>query len=106
MVSFTAGLLEGHVQDWWVHLREGYWWVPDDINDLPQYRYPSWETFCNLVRERFHDPAIEEVHEKKMRELKMADDSAPLYFQKLERKAKLAGHRHDTGHCGTMVTAV
>ncbi len=32
-----------------------------------------------------------ELHEKNMRELKMGGDHATVFFQKLEREAKLAG---------------
>lgn len=48
-------------------------------------------------RNQFHGPAIEEIHEKKMRELKMNNDATMVYFQKLKREASLAGRREDTG---------
>lgn len=37
MIVFTTGLFEGHVQSWWVHLWENYWFIPNDPNNLPQY---------------------------------------------------------------------
>ncbi len=38
--------------------------------------------------------------------MKMGSDPATVFFQKLEREAKLAGRRDDTDRCGTMVAAV
>ncbi len=108
MVVSAASLLEGIAQDWWVDHREIYLYTPDpddDDDDLVRYRYPEWSTFCDLVRERFRDPAVEEIHEKRMGELKMTG-TAIQFFQKLEREAKLAALLHDTGPRGTMVHAV
>ncbi len=47
-----------------------------------------------------------EMHEKNMREMKMGSDHATVFFQKLEREAKLAGRRGDTDARGMMVAAV
>ncbi len=108
MVVSAASLLEGVAQDWWVDQRETYLYTPDpddDNDDLVRYRYPDWATFSELVRARFRDPAVEEVHEKRMGELKMTG-TAVQFFQKLEREAKLAALLHDTGPQGTMVRAV
>ncbi len=108
MIVSAASLLEGVAQDWWVDHRETYLYTPDpadDDDDLVRYRYPEWTTFCELIRERFRDPAVEEVHEKRMGELKMTG-TAVQFFQKLEREAKLAALLHDTGPRGTMVRAV
>ncbi len=108
MVVSAASLLEGVAQDWWVDHRETYLYTPDpddDDDDLVRYRYPDWTTFCDLVRARFRDPAVEEVHEKRMGELKMTG-TAVQFFQKLEREAKLAALLHDTGPRGSMVRAV
>ncbi len=41
-----------------------------------------------------------------MKKMKMAGDPATIFFQKLEREAKLAGRRDDTDRRGTMVAAV
>ncbi len=54
----------------------------------------------------FRDPACKEDHERKMKTMKMAGDPATVFFQKLEREAKLAGRHDDTGRRGTMVAAV
>ncbi len=108
MVVSAASLLEGVAQDWWVDHRETYLYTPDpddDDDDLVRYRYPDWTTFCELVRARFRDPAVEEVHEKRMGELKMTG-TAVQFFQKVEREAKLAALLHDTGPRGSMVRAV
>ncbi len=87
MVVFASSLLRGAAQDWWVHLRNEYDYIPegtgdydDDDPDAPfnggsRYRFPDWEEFARLVR----DPAIELVHEKKMGELRMAGP-AYLFF--------------------------
>ncbi len=106
MVVSAVSLLEGVAQDWWVNQRDLYLYTPDpDDDDVVRYRYPSWADFCNLVKERFRDPAVEEVHEKRMGELKMTG-TATHFFQRLEREAKLATLLHDTGPRGTMVRAV
>ncbi len=108
MVVSAASLLEGMAQDWWVDKRDTYLFTPDpndDDDDLVRYRYPSWAEFCQQLKDRFRDPAVEEVHEKKMGELKMTG-TATQFFQKLEREAKLAALLHDTGPRGTMVRAV
>ncbi len=73
MVVSAASLLEGVAQDWWVHHRETYLYTPDpddDTDDLVRYRYPGWAVFCALIKERFQDPAVEAVHEKRMGVLK------------------------------------
>ncbi len=54
----------------------------------------------------FRDPTIEEVHEKRMKEMKMGSDPATVFFQKLEQEAKLAGRRDDTDRRGLMVAAI
>ncbi len=59
-----------------------------------------------MFKAQFCDPAIEKVHEKKMKELKMGTDAATIYFQKLEREAKLAGRWDDTNPQGAMVMAI
>ncbi len=43
-----------------------------------------------MIDEQFRNPAIEEVHEKRMNELCMGNDPATTYFQKLEVEVKLA----------------
>ncbi len=55
---------------------------------------------------QFRDPTIKEVHENKMKELKMGGDAATIYFQKLEWEAKLANRCDDTGPQGAMVTTL
>ncbi len=47
-----------------------------------------------------------EMHEKNMREMKMGSDHATVFFQKLEREAKLAGQREDTDARGIMVATI
>lgn len=101
MLVFATSHLKGPAQDWWVHLRDKFWYMPpeDDEDDEagPQYRYPQWDQFVKLFREEFRDPAIEEVHEKQMGDLHMGSNPAHVYFQKLEWEAKLANRRDDKG---------
>lgn len=91
MVVFVTSHFRSHAKDWWTHHRESYWvndpWDPAGR----QYQYPHWQDFVIKFKEQFHDPAVEEVHKKKMKELKMGSDTATVYFQKLEREASLAG---------------
>ncbi len=47
-----------------------------------------------------------ELNEKKMREMKMGAEPTTIFFQKLEREAKLAGRQNNTDARGTMVAAV
>ncbi len=54
----------------------------------------------------FRDPAFEEEHKKRMKNMKMGSDPATVFFQKLEQEAKLAGSRNDTDRHGTMVSAI
>ncbi len=88
MVVFATSHLEGQVQDWWVHLRDEYWYVPpwDDATDDqgPRYRYPPWDNFVELFRTQFWDPTMEEVHEKQMGEIRMNNDPAYAFFWKIE----------------------
>ncbi len=117
MVVFASSLLRGEVQDWWVHLREEYDYTPEGTGDYddddpnapfnggPRYQFPNWEEFACLVREQFHDPAIELVHEKKMGELRMMGP-AYLFFRKMERKAKLANRLDDQSAHSVLVEAV
>ncbi len=69
MIVFTTSHLEGDAQNWWVHLREDYWYIPpfngsvEDRMAGPQYQYLSWEEFCEIFHEQFWDPATEEMHE-------------------------------------------
>ncbi len=75
------------------------------FNGGPRYRFPDWNKFTSLVREQFHDPAIELVHEKKMSELRMTGP-AYLFFQQMEREAKLARQLDDQSKRGVLVEAV
>ncbi len=53
MIVFATSLLKGDAQDWWVHLRDEYWYVlpyngtVEDLMAGPRYQYPSWEEFCD-----------------------------------------------------------
>ncbi len=106
IVVFTALHFEGPTQDCWVHHREVYWTEDEDDEEPPWYRYPRWTKFVKQINDQFHDPAIEEVHEKKMYELRMGNNPATVYFQKLEQEAKLAGWQDDKSEHGTMVCAI
>ncbi|PBL04535.1 hypothetical protein ARMGADRAFT_1070980 [Armillaria gallica] len=109
-IVLLTSLLEGDAEDWWVHKRPDYWHIPHwndaDFNQGPRYRYPDWVTFIWEFHEEFRDAAVEETHERKMGEIKMAGKTATKFFREIEREAKLANRREDTGPCGTMVRAV
>ncbi|PBK85104.1 hypothetical protein ARMGADRAFT_1087772 [Armillaria gallica] len=66
-----------------------------DWDGQARYRYPDWMTFMKEVVTQFCDPAIEEVHKRKMYELKMMGKAATVYFQELEMEARLANRRND-----------
>ncbi|PBK60278.1 hypothetical protein ARMSODRAFT_1026678 [Armillaria solidipes] len=78
---------------------------PAMCQDLRPPVHCAWE-FVELVNAQFRDPAVEEVHEKKMFDLQMGKGPATHYFQELEKEAKLAGRRSDEGKRGVMVKAV
>ncbi len=106
MVVCATSLFTKRTKDWWTYRREAFW-----VNDYrdpagPRFRYPHWDNFVQEFKAMFRDPAIEEEHDKRMRNMKMANDPATVFFQKLEIEAKLAGRRDDTGRRGTMVAAV
>lgn len=118
MVGFAVSLLKGEAEDWWVDHRDLYWYVPHDprlygtpkedtdFEVGPCYRYPTWDTFTDIFRDQFRDPAIELVHEKRMCEVKMGSDPTYTFFQKLEREAKLANRLTNQMDQGLLVQAV
>ncbi|SJL05427.1 uncharacterized protein ARMOST_08794 [Armillaria ostoyae] len=105
-VVFAVTHLEGDAKDWWVHARQDFW--ANDENDPvdARFRFPSWTEFTTLLALNFHDPASEEMHEKKMFNLRMGKGSALAYFQELEMEAKKANRRGETDARGLMVKAV
>ncbi len=117
MVVFASSLFRGAAQDWWVHLRDDFEYEPEGSGDYdnkdkdvpfnggPRYRFPEWKEFVKMVREQFHDPAIELIHEKKMGELRMTGP-AYLFFRQMEREAKLARLLDDQSERGVLVEAV
>ncbi len=96
MVVFATSHLLECARDWWTDQCETYWTNDYRDPDGPQFRYPHWDEFTRIFKKRFRDPAIEEVHEKRMKELRMGADSTMVFFQKLEQEAKLAGRHDDT----------
>ncbi|SJK97317.1 uncharacterized protein ARMOST_00569 [Armillaria ostoyae] len=105
-VAFAASYLEGSAKDWWVHKRQEFWTLPDWTGAPRRFRYPSWEEFVGLIFAQFHDPATEDIHEKKMFDLRMGKGPAISYFQELEIEAKKLGCRADDGARGLMVKAI
>ncbi len=92
MVVSAASPLEGIAQDWWVHQRETYLYAPDpddDTDDLGTIPIPWLDSLLRAHQRMIRDLAVEEVHEKRMGELKMTG-TAIHFFQRLEREAKLA----------------
>ncbi|SJL08497.1 uncharacterized protein ARMOST_11861 [Armillaria ostoyae] len=105
-VVFAVTHLEGDAKDWWVHARQDFWANDNDDPIDARFRFPSWTEFTTLLALNFHDPASEEMHEKKMFDLRMGKGSALAYFQELEMEAKKANRRGETDARGLMVKAV
>ncbi|SJL17461.1 uncharacterized protein ARMOST_21012 [Armillaria ostoyae] len=105
-VVFAVTHLEGAAKDWWVHARQDFWANDSDDPHDPRFRFPSWGEFCTLLAQNFHDPASEELHEKRMFDLCMGKGPAITYFQELEMEAKKANRRGETDARGLMVKAV
>ncbi|SJL16488.1 uncharacterized protein ARMOST_20014 [Armillaria ostoyae] len=89
-VVFAVSHLEGATKDWWVHTRQDFW----------------ANKFTTLLAQQFHDPASEELHEKRMFDLRMGKGPAISYFQELEMEAKKANRRGEVDARGLMVKAV
>ncbi|SJL09567.1 uncharacterized protein ARMOST_12947 [Armillaria ostoyae] len=68
-VVFAATHLEGTAKDWWVHARQDFWANHSNDPNEPRFRFPSWGEFTTLLAQNFHDPASEELHEKRMFDL-------------------------------------
>ncbi|SJL06853.1 uncharacterized protein ARMOST_10195 [Armillaria ostoyae] len=105
-VVFAVTHLEGAAKDWWVHARQDFWANDSDDPDDPRFRFPSWNEFTMMLAQNFHDPASEELHEKRMFDLRMGKGPAITYFQELEMEAKKANRRGETDARGLMVKAV
>ncbi|SJL10435.1 uncharacterized protein ARMOST_13821 [Armillaria ostoyae] len=105
-VVFAVTHLEGDAKDWWVHARQDFWANDEGDPIDARFRFPSWTEFTTLLALNFHDPASEEMHEKKMFDLRMGKGSALAYFQELEVEAKKANRRGETDARGLMVKAV
>ncbi|SJL09285.1 uncharacterized protein ARMOST_12662 [Armillaria ostoyae] len=104
-VAFATSHFEGSTKDWWVHKRQEFWSNSSWDGEPARFRYPSWEEFVGLLTTQFHDPTIEEVHEKRMFDLRMGKGPVVTYFQELEIEAKKAGQRGDDQARGLMVKA-
>ncbi|SJL08935.1 uncharacterized protein ARMOST_12310 [Armillaria ostoyae] len=105
-VVFAVTHLEGATKDWWVHTRQDFWCNEEDDPIAPRFRFPSWGEFTTLLAQNFHDPASEEMHERRMFDLHMGKGPAISYFQELEMEAKKANRRGETDARGLMVKAV
>ncbi len=106
MVVCATSLFIKRTKDWWTHRWEDFW-----VNDYrdpagARFQYLHWDDFVREFKTTFRDPACEEEHEKRMKNMKMGGDPATIFFQKLECEAKLAGRHDDTDRRGTMVAAV
>ncbi|SJL04856.1 uncharacterized protein ARMOST_08227 [Armillaria ostoyae] len=105
-VTFATSYFEGTAKDWWVHRRQEFW-SSSTWDDGPRhFRFPSWAEFVGLVSRQFHDPATQDIHEKRMFDLRMGKGPAISYFNELEIEAKKAGRREDDQERGLMVKAV
>ncbi|PBK59533.1 hypothetical protein ARMSODRAFT_982941 [Armillaria solidipes] len=105
-VPFAASLFDGTTKDWWVHKRQEFWTSNGFDAQLPRYQLPNWEEFIDLLEQQFCDPAVKEVHKKKMYKLQMGNGPATVYFQEIEKEAKLARQRDGMDERGHMVRAV
>ncbi|SJL00989.1 uncharacterized protein ARMOST_04303 [Armillaria ostoyae] len=105
-VVFAVSHLEGAAKDWWVHARQDFWCNDEQDPSNPRFQFPSWGEFTTLLTQNFHDPASEELHEKRMFDLRMGKGPAISYFQELEVEVKKANRRSDTDARGLMVKAV
>ncbi|SJL01340.1 uncharacterized protein ARMOST_04660 [Armillaria ostoyae] len=70
-----------------------FWCNTDDDPEAARFRFPSWAEFTTLLSQQFHDPASEEIHERRMFDLRMGKGPALSYFQELEMEAKKANRR-------------
>ncbi|PBK60265.1 hypothetical protein ARMSODRAFT_1026658 [Armillaria solidipes] len=91
MTTFTASYLEGPAKDWWVYQHTDFWTTDAWGTEPARFRLLNFKEFVGLLTAQFRDPTIEEVHEKKMFELRIGSGAATTYFQELEKLAKLAG---------------
>ncbi len=91
MVVFATSLFIKRAKSWWTHRRESLW--VNDPRDIEggRFHYPHWDAFLQEFKTQFSDPAVMELHEKRMKEMKMGSDAATVFFQNLEIEAKLAG---------------
>ncbi|SJK99230.1 uncharacterized protein ARMOST_02521 [Armillaria ostoyae] len=105
-VVFAVTHLEGSAKDWWVHTRQDFWANNKDDPIDPRFRFPSWGKFTTMLAQNFHDPASEEMHERRMFDLRMGKGPAISYFQELEVEAKKANRHGETDARGLMVKAV
>ncbi len=84
MVVFATSLFMKHAKDWWTHRREDLWTHNPRNPEVARYRYPHWDDFVKEFRKQFSDPAIMEMHEKNMQEMKMGSEHTMVFFQRLE----------------------
>ncbi len=90
-VAFMALHFEGPAQDWWIYKCQEFWTNSGWDAAPARFCYPEWDSFMGMVNTQFRDPAVEEVHEKRMFDLRMGNGTATAYFQRLEEEAKLVG---------------
>ncbi|SJL15338.1 uncharacterized protein ARMOST_18831 [Armillaria ostoyae] len=105
-VAFATSYFEGPAKDWWVHQRQEFWSSSGWDQEPRRFRYPSWAEFVGLMSRQFHNPATQDIHEKRMFDLRMGKGPAISYFNELEIEAKKAGRREDDQERGLMVKAV
>ncbi|SJL01326.1 uncharacterized protein ARMOST_04646 [Armillaria ostoyae] len=59
-----------------------------------------------MTREKFRDPAVKNIHKKKMYDLHMGTKTTQEYFQELEKEAKMARLQLDIIKGGHMICAL
>ncbi|PBK71051.1 hypothetical protein ARMSODRAFT_1017817 [Armillaria solidipes] len=90
MIPFATLLFDRLTKDWWVHKQQEYWAMSITDPTPARFHYPTWEELIGTINDQFRDPAVEEVHEKKMFDLCMSNGPATTYFQELEKEATQA----------------
>ncbi|SJL08317.1 uncharacterized protein ARMOST_11680 [Armillaria ostoyae] len=101
-VPFAASYFEGPAKEWWVYRCPNFWSNSDSDPTPARFRYLTWPKFVTMLTAQFRNPAVEEVHKRKMFKVCMGKNPAAQFFYELEKEAKLTGRCNDEGEKGTM----
>ncbi|PBK72227.1 hypothetical protein ARMSODRAFT_972885 [Armillaria solidipes] len=100
-VAFATSYFEKRAKEWWIL----------ELSELRsrsrgKFRFLLWDNFVKMTREKFRDPAIKDVHKKKMYDARMGARTVSEYFQELEKEAKMASLHIDIVEGGHMICAL